>query len=167
MAASGRHHRLMAQLKQKGDIAELAVALDLRRRGYRILLPFGEDNDYDLAVDRGDRLERVQVKHVRSDGRSFQARCYSVTITAGKPVAVKRYTAATIDWLAVYDATTQRCFYIPAAELGEGRKSITLRLEPCSYNRLSDVRFASDYETMEPAGLEPATSSVQGKRSPN
>ena len=93
-----------------------------------------------------------------------------MTITAGKPVAVKRYTAATIDWLAVFDATTERCFYIPAAELGEGRKSITLRLEPCSYNRLRDVRFARDYETMttvEPAGLEPATSRMQTGRSPN
>jgi hypothetical protein len=33
----------MAPLKQKGDVAELAVALDLRRRGYKVSIPFGED----------------------------------------------------------------------------------------------------------------------------
>ena len=36
----------------------------------------------------------------------------------------KRYTATTIDWLAVYDHTTDRCFYLSATELGTGRCSI-------------------------------------------
>ena len=44
----------MAPLKQKGDTAELAVALDLRRRGYRICFPYGEDSDYDLIVEKTD-----------------------------------------------------------------------------------------------------------------
>jgi len=39
-----------------------------------------------------------------------------------------------IDWLAVYDATTGRCFYVPARELGDG------------------VRDADDYETLPDAG---------------
>jgi hypothetical protein len=38
----------MAPLKQKGFLAELMVAADLRRRGYQISIPFGEDCDYDL-----------------------------------------------------------------------------------------------------------------------
>lgn len=42
----------MAPLKQKGDLAELAVALDLRRRGYRIAFPYGEDSDYDVTTVR-------------------------------------------------------------------------------------------------------------------
>ena len=29
--------------KQKGDLAELKVACDLRRRGYEIAIPFGEE----------------------------------------------------------------------------------------------------------------------------
>jgi hypothetical protein len=45
----------MAPLKQLGDTAELAVALDLRRRGYRVAFPYGEDCDYDLIVDRDGR----------------------------------------------------------------------------------------------------------------
>src|SRR4051794_34777443 len=53
----------MAPLKQKADLAELMVAADLRRRGYRIAIPFGEDCDYDLVVERHSRLERVQVKY--------------------------------------------------------------------------------------------------------
>ena len=53
----------MAPLKQKGDRAELEVARDLIRRGYRIAFPYGEDWDFDLIFQRpnSSRLERVQV----------------------------------------------------------------------------------------------------------
>jgi hypothetical protein len=53
----------MASLKTKGDLAELKVAADLVERGYRIAIPFGEDNDFDLILIRGGQLERVQVKY--------------------------------------------------------------------------------------------------------
>jgi hypothetical protein len=51
----------------------------------------------------------------------------------------------------VYDATTRRCFYVPARELGDGRRRLHLRLVPPSYNRRKDVRFAADYETLREA----------------
>ena len=38
--------------KQKGDLAELKVACDLRRRGYLVLIPFGEEAPYDIVIDR-------------------------------------------------------------------------------------------------------------------
>lgn len=33
----------MAATKAKGDLAELMVASDLRRKGYKVAFPFGED----------------------------------------------------------------------------------------------------------------------------
>src|SRR5262245_41605368 len=111
----------MAPLKTKGDLAELKVACDLLERDYRIALPYGEDNDFDLILIREAKLERVQVKYTRSDARVVEVKCYSHSLTNGKIRRTKHYTAATIDWLAVYDATTRRCFYIPSAELGSGR----------------------------------------------
>jgi hypothetical protein len=51
----------------------------------------------------------------------------------------------------VYDTTTDRCFYIPAAELGAGRSRLHLRLVPPSYNRRKDVRLADDYADMPAA----------------
>src|SRR5436190_1785054 len=59
----------------------MRVAADLVRRGYKVALPFGEDWDYDLIVERDGRLERVQVKHATSDGRVVEVRCYSVSST--------------------------------------------------------------------------------------
>jgi len=63
----------------------------------------------------------VQVKYSRSDGRVIIVRARSMSLTNGKVRVVKKYTAAMIDWLAVYDPTTDRCSYVPASELGEGR----------------------------------------------
>jgi len=135
----------MAPLKQKGDLAELAVALDLRRRGYRLAFPYGEDCDYDLIVDRGGKLERVQVKHVHSDGNVLEIRCGSHSLTNGRVRATKRYTADMIDWLAAYDASSERCYYVPASLLGNGRSLISLRLTPARNNQLARIRMAEDF----------------------
>ena len=135
----------MAPLKQKGDTAELAVALDIQRRGYRVLFPFGEDCSYDLAVDRGDRLERVQVKYTESDGAVVTVRCTAVSVTNGKVVNTKCYTADEVDWIAVYDATTDRCYYVPASYLGTGRRTMSLRLVPARSGRKLGVNWAENF----------------------
>ena len=40
----------MAPLKTKGDMAELIVAADLVKRGFRVAFPFGEDCDWDCLA---------------------------------------------------------------------------------------------------------------------
>lgn len=132
-------------LKAKGDLAELMVAVDLLRRGHKIAVPYGEDCDFDLVLIRPDRLERVQVKHTRSDGAVISVRCQSHSLTNGKIRRTKRYTAEIIDLLAVYDATSDRCYYIPARELGGGRSTLHLRLTPARNGQRIGIHSAADY----------------------
>jgi hypothetical protein len=132
-------------LKGKGDLAELMVAADLRRRGFGVAIPSGEDYDFDLILIRDDRLERVQVKYTESDGVVVKVKCFSHSLTNGKVRRTKRYTPATIDLLAVYDATSSRCYYVPARELGNGRSSIHLRLRPAMNGQRIGTRPADDY----------------------
>lgn len=161
-------------MKTKGDLAELKIAADLADRGCRISIPFGEDCDYDLIADYEGRLHRVQVKYTRSDGQVVVIRCRSHSLTNGRVRATKLYTSATVDWIAAYDATTERCFYCPSWELGPaGRNLLHLRLQPARNNQQIGVRHAEAYTnpdlsldpSVEPAGFEPATSSVQATRS--
>jgi hypothetical protein len=138
----------MAVLKRKGDLAELRVASDILSRGHRIAIPFGEDWDYDLIVCRDGRamLERVQVKHVVSDGEVIPVRCRSMSLTNGRVRVVKKYTSATVDWIAVYDVTTDRCYYVPSTELGAaGRSLLSLRLVPGRSGQRAGIRWAADY----------------------
>ncbi len=166
----------MAPLKKKGDLAELKVAADLIDRGCRLSIPFGEDCDYDLIADYEGRLHRVQVKYTKSDGQIVILRCRSHSLTKGKVRATKLYTSAMVDWIAAYDASSERCYYLPSWELGATGKAILhLRLQPARNNQRIGIREAAAYTepdfsrdpSVEPAGFEPATSSVQATRSAN
>ena len=132
--------------KAKGDLAELKVATDLRGRGYKLALPYGEDWDFDLILCRETgEMERVQVKHTRSDGCVISVRARSHSLTNGKVRATKHYTSATIDWLAVWDATLDRCYYVPAAELGDGMTELRLRVVPARNGQTRRIRPAERY----------------------
>ena len=169
----------MAPLKQKGDRAEIEVARDLIKRGFRLAIPYGEDWDFDLIFARpnSEQLERVQVKYTESRDGVICVKCFSHSLTNGKVRRTKKYTSATVDWLGVYDRTTDRCYYVSAGVLGsEGRKQLHLRLTPARNGQRSGIRFAEDYVdlappqqslAMEPAGFEPATFRMQTERSPN
>ena len=162
----------MASLKQKGDLAELKIAADLIERGCRLSIPFGEDCDYDLIADYEGRLHRIQVKFTASNGSRILIRCRSHSLTKGKVRQTKHYTASMVDWIAVYDRTSDRCYYCPSTELGTGRSELSLRLTPALNGQRLGIRNAGDYlnpdfgsSPMEPAGIEPATSALQTPRS--
>ena len=166
----------MATLKKKGDLAELKVATDLVARGCELSIPFGEDSSYDLIADYDGRLHRVQVKYTQSDGRVIFVKCFSHSLTVGKVRSTKHYTPVMVDWIAAYDLTTDRCYYVPSWMLGaEGRSGIYLRLAPSLNGQSRRIRRAEDYldpdlsrdPSMEPAGFEPATSTLQTWRSAN
>jgi hypothetical protein len=126
-------------------LAELKVAADLVERGFRIAIPFGEDNDFDLILIREGRLERLQVKYTKSNGRFVLVRTRSHSLTNGKVKRTKHYTAAMIEWIAVYDRTSDRCYYVPASELGSGLSGFRLRLtEPLNCQKIG-IRYAADY----------------------
>ena len=72
-------------------------------------------------------------------------RCRSNSLTKGKVLAIKRYTAETIEWLAVYDLTSDRCYYVPSALLGQGRDLIHLRLRPARNGQLRGIHMAADF----------------------
>ena len=86
----------------------------------------------------------------------------------GRVRVTKRYTAKMVDWIAAYDCTTERCYYLPSRELGAGRALLTLRLQPARNGQRIGIRDADDYTApdfsrdpsreVEPAGIEPATS---------
>lgn len=110
----------------------------------------------------------MQVKYTRSDGRIVLVSCRSHSLTNGKVRVTKLYTAEMVDWIAVYDRTSERCFYCSSSELGAGRATLTLRLQPARDGQRIGTRNAEDYAEpdfgrdpsggVEPAGIEPATS---------
>ena len=64
--------------KQKGDVAEYRVITELLQRGFDVLTPCGDRLPYDLAIDLGEKIIRVQVKlawfYVREDAYKIDVR---------------------------------------------------------------------------------------------
>lgn len=122
-----------AATSRKGSIAEALVVADVIRRGYRVSIPYCADSPYDLLVDRQGKIERVQVKfaQVIEGGIRF-------------PCATSRrvYTSANVDWLAACEPISGRCYYVPAGQLGKGRRSMTLRYEA---TKRTGAKLASEY----------------------
>jgi len=85
------------------------ILADLQRKGYGVAIPFGHDLPFDLVLIRRDTgaLERVQCKYAKSDGRVLDVRC-----TSNSAWVNHTYVATEVDWIAVYDATTSRCYYV-------------------------------------------------------
>jgi PD-(D/E)XK endonuclease len=52
----------MGHPKAIGETSQLAIMLGLDRAGYAFFVPFGGNTRYDLVIDEGDRLARVQCK---------------------------------------------------------------------------------------------------------
>jgi hypothetical protein len=50
-----------------------------------------------------------------------------------------------VDWIAVYDLTSERCYYVPSSEFGGGRSVLHLRLTPPVNGMRSGIRNAADY----------------------
>lgn len=126
---------------EKGNVAEAAVLAAFVKRGWTVLVPFGGACRYDLVVDRGKGLERVQVKSVKTRAGALQIPTCSVQPDRKTSRA---YTEAEIDLLAAWWPEGGRLFLVPASELLT--RQISLRLTPAANGQEVGIRHAADYE---------------------
>lgn len=131
----------MAPTKVKGDLGVAVISADILKRGYKIAVPFGEDWPFDLIVQRNGKLERIQCKCTESDGEVVHLKCESSNNWSDY-----KYTQSQVDWMVVYDITSDKCYYVPSSVLGDtGKTMIHLRLTPPKNNWTKKIRLASDY----------------------
>ena len=107
----------------------------------------GHDVPFDLILVRPTgELERVQCKYTESDGGVVTVKCNS-----SSEWVRYNYTAALVDWMAVYGATTDCGFYLHSSEW-DGHMELSLRLvSPANSQRLK-IRWAVDHLSSGPPG---------------
>jgi len=135
----------MEHPKAKGDRSTLAVMIALQEVGLPFLVPFGENTRYDLVLDRGSELARVQCKtgRLRNGAVLFAAcSCYG---HHRNPETARRDYAGQVEFFAVYCPQTLGVYLIPIADL-PNRVSAALRVTPPRNNQRRFIRFAADYE---------------------
>jgi hypothetical protein len=129
---------------QKGAAAEAEITAAALHLGLVVLSPLCEGGRYDLVIDTGVRLLRVQCKWASRQGDVLSARCVTSRHTPAGYVR-STYSAHEVDAVAVYAPDTDGCYLIPISE-AEGRSTISLRLSPTRNNQATGVRWAQDYE---------------------
>lgn len=127
--------------KTIGDISEMHVILAMRKRGYDVSVPLGENHRYDLVVDDGEKLSRVQVKTGRVRGDVIRYNCASSHAHRG---GTTRPYFGQIDYLAVYCPDNGKVYILPETELTATRAH--LRLSAPRNNMRKTIRWAADFE---------------------
>ncbi len=94
---------------EKGGIAELAIALEAAQLRIGVLRPVVDGTRYDLILDVGPRLLRVQCKNAIRVGEVLRAGLRTSRATRSGHVRT-RYTADEIDAFGLYCAELKRSF---------------------------------------------------------
>jgi hypothetical protein len=116
----------------------------LREAGYDLLVPFGENTRYDLVIDDGYRLARVQCK----TGRLRQGAVLFATCSCyghhRNPETARRAYEGEVDFFAVFCPETRGVYLVPIEHL-QVKVQAALRVAPTRNSQRVGVRFAAEY----------------------
>jgi hypothetical protein len=135
----------MEHPKDKGDRSTLAVMLALRELGYGVLVPFGENTRYDLVIDDGTTLAKVQCKSGRLRSGAVRWSVCSNYFHHPNPRFRSRSYHGEIDYFGVYCPDTAGVYLIPIDDLTIENVG-ALRVDPPRNNQKKRIRHASKYE---------------------
>ncbi|MFH0739120.1 MAG: group I intron-associated PD-(D/E)XK endonuclease [Candidatus Omnitrophota bacterium] len=131
----------MAITKQKGDIAEAFVTYLLKQNGFNVLIPWGEDNRYDLVSEKNGIFKRIQVKYATSKDGTVEVRARSCN-----NYNIIHYSPENIDIIAVYSPTQNKVYFVPLKSI-KNRSVCKLRLVPTKNKQKKYVTMAFKYES--------------------
>ena len=143
----------MTHTKTIGDITQAMVLARLVEAGHEVLLPFSENQRYDLVVDHGDRFTRVQCKTGRLANGAVVF--HTTSIALHNPSAARgdrpylRDYRGQADVFGVYCKATRDVYLVPVDDVGT--RSGCLRIDPPRNNQTSRIRWARDY-VLHPPG---------------
>ncbi len=126
--------------KSTGERSEGIVLGELARLGKVVLLPFGNNQRYDLVIDEDGTFIRVQVKTAWYVNGCVCFKVNSVNAFTG----VRRTYANEADVFMAYSPKTDKVYVVPVNECGSS--GVCLRVEPSKSGQTSRIRWAKDYE---------------------
>lgn len=129
---------------RKGNIAEAAVVFHAARLGIPVFRPLLEHGRYDLILEVGGRLQRVQCKWAQRIGDAVVVRLIGNRLTPAGYVRTK-YLSHEIDAVATYCADLDRCYFLPSG-LVANRNAVYLRLAPTRNGQRARLHWAEEYE---------------------
>lgn len=133
---------LLSETLQKGLITELQSILFFVEKGFLVSIPYGNAGRYDLLVDNGQRIYRIQCKtaHKNENGS------YTVNVSNSRMCSngnvLKHYTKEQIDYVMTF--IDQQAVFIPVESI-ENSKSKIFRTELPKYGAKSNCNLIQNF----------------------
>lgn len=121
---------------------EAAIVSELIRRGYRVLLPFGSNQRYDLVLDVKGEFVRAQCKTGRLRNGVVQFRTQSIRSNTRRTF-VRGYSGE-VELFLVYCPDNEQIYALSIDEAPANQGY--LRVDAAQNGQEQGVRWASDYE---------------------
>lgn len=136
-----RENCLTGTTLHKGNSSEAIVLAEYIQAGFLVSLPFGGGAAYDLVVDTGTRLIKVQVKTgwQRKGCLVYKGRRRIKDSTHN---GMRSYRMDEIDFFAIYFPPAGKIYVVPS-RLMTGDRS--LRLDPVLNGQQKLIQWAADY----------------------
>jgi hypothetical protein len=128
--------------KTIGERTEGLVLAALLRAGKVVLLPFGDNQRYDLVVDEGQgKFIRIQCKTGRLRKGSIVFYTCSSQNHRGRG---RQFYVGQVELFGVYCPELDKVYLVPVSD--QETTSNSLRLEPSPHPNGMPIRWAKDYE---------------------
>lgn len=124
------------QSKRIGNIGEAKVLSELTKYGIPVLLPFGDNEAYDLVIEINNEFKKIQVK---TSEKIINGKV-SFSIVSSK----KETYDNKVDYLALYNIEKDIVLFIPTEETNNC-KIISFRFDKPKNNQTKFVRYIENY----------------------
>jgi len=118
------------------------VAARLIEDEWRVLIPVGENNRYDLVAERDGKFIRIQVKYITPKDGALDVNCRS-----SNNWSVLHYTPEEIDVIAAFNSDSKSIYYIPVSKINHS--SFKLRINSAKNNQKTKIHFADDFTELK------------------
>lgn len=129
--------------KTKGNISEAKALFEFQKRNIPVLLPWGDNERYDMVAEFNGKLNRIQVKTANEETNG-SIKCYcrsSKNHTTNKSLDTYEND---VDYFVFYNQIHDIIALVPIEET-KGCKTISLRIEPTKSGQIIGTRFFEDY----------------------
>ena len=122
--------------KRMGELAELGFMYRAASHGFGVARPYGDSHPYDILLQHGRRLLRIQVRSTfsREHNRGHNPG-FSIIVSRHVGKGKAAYSVAEIDFIAAFVAPHDAWYLIPVDALGNN-KAIRLYPGPKRLKRL-------------------------------
>lgn len=127
--------------KGKGETSQAIILAELLRRGLKILMPFGDNQRYDIVLDDKGVFERIQCKTGRLRGGTIR---FATCSTYGHRGRNRKTYVGEVDSFLVYCPETHEVYKIDMKTIGN-QIECSLRVDPPKIKSNKVIKNAKDF----------------------